>query len=1050
MLGASVALSVGDGDSVLESAGEEEGDQDTDGPTEDPGHVEGDPAVGVGLTFGRDMEPPSVLDGLKTLEQRLLERELQSWCKRIAELRPSRKSNSNRTFRNPDVASIRDRHAAHVARILQLPEVPEEIKLAEVLRKETEFAGQPLSTHEFIHAVVAAFFVSRVEELLLEKSKITFRWNRAVSNKEDLALNEPELRTLMTAMNDEIADAKRRAQRLGAYFGSPSGPDKIEVGDIQLLIKSRSHQFECSKQFHRFVKKFQWLSLSKRYEVFRKASQAVSPETDQDDPSERVPHIIVHGSELTAQLSMLKKCFDIDVDNDADEGQELFHFVNRKFVAIFIDQVARMEFKPYRHDSAAALGVDGPPLSHAVPSGLGRGKGATLGDGDSLFIKNSGWYKYRALHPLPSERRRVQVLHLSNLTKVDPVLESFFGALEIQDPGVATKKLSELMESHHPRAFVRRRVLKKWNGVTRLEEVKGRDFHELFGPGTEDPAMTKAKVLSMYFLRFIRIREFRRKLLDMMNYFVSIEKRLNLDCHACNRGSFSSAGTPICDPQAVECLLAMLRDDNPLSRLGPDPTVEECLNSLDKSFDLLIEGEGGELHIQDPNGKFIMYQQAFINMEALERELAQIGTFFVFKEYEVQDDDTVKLTDSLEVDRFRVLEDLFESEAWFQETKRKVIDVYMEAYEHCTHPGKLRDLAQTVVDLIALRPSIDFEGGYFSRSYASDVVGLDLYHNLLRDILESMQAEDVTCTKAYLNRLAEAKQQSDHPKFTSYPVQNEMHSPFCNPRYKNMEDGAIMLGPNCTPVGLTDFFPQLGDIAILPKLLDSITEEMVQDFGLHRPIGVSALTRTLLQQGIVEWKLLEEETKIQKHMQEEVSSTVKSMDEASLLSDPFAINSVIFDSVPDMMEAIRKEQAQAVAAGKPLTTTVGGFSLENFQTSIILQSMCNAFEALHLRKNLLDILYETEVLFNAYYFQANIMGKHVTKFQLDALDFAGETSSEHLDSMDSNISVGETLSLRAQYLTNLAISEFESSLAVFDFQSTSGIKVSHTLTSSKN
>ena len=37
----------------------------------------------------------------------------------------------------------------------------------------------------------------------------------------------------------------------------------------------------------------------------------------------------------------------------------------------------------------------------------------------------------------------------------------------------------------------------------------------------------------------------------------------------------------------------MLRDDNPLSRLGPDPTVEECLNSLDKSFDLLIEGEGG-------------------------------------------------------------------------------------------------------------------------------------------------------------------------------------------------------------------------------------------------------------------------------------------------------------------------------------------------------------------------------------------------------------------------------------------------------------------------
>lgn len=31
---------------------------------------------------------------------------------------------------------------------------------------------------------------------------------------------------------------------------------------------------------------------------------------------------------------------------------------------------------------------------------------------------------------------------------------------------------------------------------------------------------------------------------------------------------------------------------------------------------------------------------------------------------------------------------------------------------------------------------------------------------------------------------------------------------------------------------------------------------------------------------------------------------LQSMDEASLLSDPFAINSVIFDSVPDMMEGL--------------------------------------------------------------------------------------------------------------------------------------------------
>lgn len=49
----------------------------------------------------------------------------------------------------------------------------------------------------------------------------------------------------------------------------------------------------------------------------------------------------------------------------------------------------------------------------------------------------------------------------------------------------------------------------------------------------------------------------------------------------------------------------------------------------------------------------------------------------------------------------------------------------------------MMDALGQVVDLIALRPSIDFEGGYFSRSYASDVVGLDLYHKYVPPVLHS-------------------------------------------------------------------------------------------------------------------------------------------------------------------------------------------------------------------------------------------------------------------------------------------------------------------------
>lgn len=49
----------------------------------------------------------------------------------------------------------------------------------------------------------------------------------------------------------------------------------------------------------------------------------------------------------------------------------------------------------------------------------------------------------------------------------------------------------------------------------------------------------------------------------------------------------------MCDPQAAEKLESILRDESPLVELPADSTLEECLNALDHSYDLVIEGEGG-------------------------------------------------------------------------------------------------------------------------------------------------------------------------------------------------------------------------------------------------------------------------------------------------------------------------------------------------------------------------------------------------------------------------------------------------------------------------
>ncbi|VUZ41504.1 unnamed protein product, partial [Hymenolepis diminuta] len=51
-----------------------------------------------------------------------------------------------------------------------------------------------------------------------------------------------------------------------------------------------------------------------------------------------------------------------------------------------------------------------------------------------------------------------------------------------------------------------------------------------------------------------------------------------------------------------------------------------------------------------------------------------------------------------EVDRFGVLYDVWTNECAFQEAKKELMDVYMEAYQHVCSRDSRRRLAQVMVD----------------------------------------------------------------------------------------------------------------------------------------------------------------------------------------------------------------------------------------------------------------------------------------------------------------------------------------------------------------
>jgi hypothetical protein len=113
------------------------------------------------------------------------------------------------------------------------------------------------------------------------------------------------------------------------------------------------------------------------------------------------------------------------------------------------------------------------------------------------------------------------------------------------------------------------------------------------------------------------------------------------------------------------------------------------------------------------------------------------------------------------VDRTSVLTDLLESEAWFQEAKRKYVESLFRIYDNCASLQARATLRQAMADVIASRPRLDMstdatraadmpyrqlllEHGaaanrgvshYFSESYACEIVRLTLSVQLTEEVL---------------------------------------------------------------------------------------------------------------------------------------------------------------------------------------------------------------------------------------------------------------------------------------------------------------------------
>lgn len=90
-----------------------------------------------------------------------------------------------------------------------------------------------------------------------------------------------------------------------------------------------------------------------------------------------------------------------------------------------------------------------------------------------------------------------------------------------------------------------------------------------------------------------------------------------------------------------------------------------------------------EILVVDDYGMHVMFDCSLADMVALDEQLLKVGTFFIRKNEQELD---LRKTKFPLVDRFQLIQDLYEAELDFQFAKAKLLMLQLEVYEHICDP----------------------------------------------------------------------------------------------------------------------------------------------------------------------------------------------------------------------------------------------------------------------------------------------------------------------------------------------------------------------------
>jgi len=371
--------------------------------------------------------------------------------------------------------------------------------------------------------------------------------------------------TLPIAIKDQ--ETREKEERMAAGNGPAKAPDKRAGGQdsgpkpgavlpgrtageaaealaqplpkmiMQLFLRWSTAQVRMQKRMARFLAKMQWLIYTQRYELLRRSKAIlVNPNlTPGAGPAAtahsmaggsgsgsamKMPTMVTRMDKVNSILATLRMHFNIEAEMEADNALAFAFEVKTLLNSLHAVQTADVTYPPYDTTLVGA--------SIVVPAASGKGK-ARL---DSSFLKPCPWLADQTLQPEMDRLVTKQRGILSQIkdSELDHVLVADMGAVLEHDLDKVHARVDAQVASHMERALVSPDSEHgTGKAITQPNAPVTSSTHTQLGTLGAAAALPVDRIAPLYHMRLLQARQARRRLLGVLNYLVSIERRLVLD-----------------------------------------------------------------------------------------------------------------------------------------------------------------------------------------------------------------------------------------------------------------------------------------------------------------------------------------------------------------------------------------------------------------------------------------------------------------------------------------------------------------------------------------